>query len=489
MSLRSTAAGAAKWTALSTVVTAATNLLIFAFLARLLTQSEMGLIAIMVVVMALVDVFVGLGLPAALIHRRGVTSRQASSVHWLVVGSNSACGLLLILLAGLLSDFFSQPDLKMQLIVVAAVFVINGFGQIPKASLEKRLQFGRVASAEISYAVLQLVAAVAFAHFGFGSWSYVLALVLSSAVRVSLWAYLGRRTFRPRFVFGWSSTKPFLSFGVYQAADGLVNYLTNNFSAIALGKILGPGPLSGYTLAYNVAVQLPAKVNPIITRVAFPLMAKMQGEQSRVVRTYLQINRICALISAPVLIGLALVSGDFMSFMYGEPYRSYEREFAILCLVGLLRAYGNPLGSMLNATGRVKLGFSLNSIRACLSIPITIWMTIEWGSLGAALSMLISGLLGFCVGAICSRVVLSVKLRTYAAGLFWAVLPALPMAVFLVGFQLFLPTNLSNWTNISIQAVVALFIYLISIWTLCREPFILSVKSRIIRNVLEFKRS
>lgn len=106
-----------------------------------------------------------------------------------------------------------------------------------------------------------------------------------------------RRWFRLRWRFRPRETGRFLSFGVFQTLDGVVNYLGSNASSLAIGRLLGPAQLGGYTLAYNLAVNLPARVNPIVTRVMFPVFSSIQHDRDRVAKNYLSVTAVLGMAS------------------------------------------------------------------------------------------------------------------------------------------------------------------------------------------------
>ncbi|MFF0989071.1 MOP flippase family protein [Kocuria nitroreducens] len=438
VSLRSKAFRASRITLLSTLVALASQFILFALFARLLEPYQLGLVAIVGIANAFLDVFIGLGLPASLIHSRSLTSRETSSVYWTVVASNTFLAGLLVAISPIIADVYGDEALVQILSLAALAIAINGFGQVPKALLERRLRFKRVGQAEICYSVTLLTIAIYLSVAGWEAYSYAWALVAASTIRTVIWVFGARSTFIPRLYWRVHLLRRFLRFGAFQAADGIVTFVNNYISSLILGRFVGPTALGGYTLAYNSAVQTPAKLNPIITRVMFPVMSSIQTDRPRIALNYLRVSSLCVLALGPGLIALAIAAENFMVVVYGESFRNFSAVLSVLCLSGVLRAYRNPMGAMLSATGFVRLALYTNLIRSALTVPIVVYLVINWGSIGAAWGVFVSNLLGFVAGMFCSYLALNIRVVVYVLELLKALLPFgwMALLVFGIGFAL-----------------------------------------------------
>jgi O-antigen/teichoic acid export membrane protein len=99
------------------------------------------------------------------------------------------------------------------------------------------------------------------------------------------------------------------------------------------------------------------RVNPSLTKVAFPLFARMQNEEERLRRGYLTLIRILATINAPILLGFAAIAPVLIPIVYGVQWTAAVPLIQPLAVVGLLRCIMHPSGSLLLAKGRAVVGF------------------------------------------------------------------------------------------------------------------------------------
>ena len=157
---------------------------------------------------------------------------------------------------------------------------------------------------------------------------------------------------------------------------------------LVVGAVLGPTALGYYSLAWNLVIQPVAKVNPVFTRVAFPLFAKVQNESLRLQRGYMAQLWVVMLLNAPLLIGFAAIAGAVVPLIFGEKWLPAVPLVQALAFVALLQTMSNPIGSLLLALGRADLGFRWNLGRLCIQVP-ALYLAARLGGLeAAALSVL-----------------------------------------------------------------------------------------------------
>ncbi|SQC91397.1 Lipopolysaccharide biosynthesis protein wzxC [Cedecea neteri] len=97
---------------------------------------------------------------------------------------------------------------------------------------------------------------------------------------------------------------------------------------------------------------------------------------------------IVGIINFPALLGLMVVSNNFVPLVFGEKWQFITPILQLLCVVGLLRSIGNPIGSLLMAKARVDISFKFNVFKTCLFIPAIIVGGQVGGALGVTLGFL-----------------------------------------------------------------------------------------------------
>ncbi|MCB0640830.1 MAG: oligosaccharide flippase family protein, partial [Phaeodactylibacter sp.] len=157
-----------------------------------------------------------------------------------------------------------------------------------------------------------------------------------------------------------SRVRDLIRFGLFEAGNQLANLASTQVDKILIGRLLGAEMLGLYTIAWELIVFPIARINPIITKVAFPVYARLQHAPARLSRYYRRAVSILLLVNVPALLGMALVAGEFLEVLYGKPWVPAAGALSILALTGILKTLGNPSGGILLSRGRSDIGFYWN---------------------------------------------------------------------------------------------------------------------------------
>ncbi len=463
VSIRERALAASAWTGAILAVQIGGQLVQFVGLARLLEPHQVGLVAIGTLLAGLVEVFLGVGIASAIIQRRRVTSFELSSVHWLNMGISTGIGLLVIAGAAFIARAFGSADATRVVALMGVVFIVIGWTHVYRAVLEKDLNFKPVAIAEISGVLITVIGALTLAALGVGAESVAIGLLVGSLIRAGVLMVGGRRLFRLRLRFRFAETKRFINFGVLQALDAVLNYAGNNLSAIATGRFVGPSALGGYNLAYTAVVNLPAKLNPVVTRVLFPFLSTIQDDRDRMNRNYLRAVTVCGIVSIPFLTGVALAAEEFVEVAFGAKWLWISPLVVILALAGMGRALGNPIGPLLAATDNLRLGLYINIVRIIITVPLTLALTAAFDVAGAAWALVAVAVLNYGAGYYCLHRVLRTPFLQYLGATGLAFLTAVPLAAAVGLAGLLLPAELGAWWLLVIKAAVGLIALILTL--------------------------
>lgn len=386
-SLKNQAASGVKWTGASTVVTTGLQFLTLAVLARLLLPADFGLMGMMMVVIGLGQAFVDAGISNAIIHRQDVTRQQLSSLYWLNIMAGIVMFLLVWAATPLIVALFNEPRLAELVSWVAFTFLIIPVGQQFQILLQKELRFDSLAKIEVAAAVIGTATAIGTALMGQGVFALVWGALANAAARTLFLLVVGLKNWRPALRFKITDIRSYVSFGLYQMGERMINFLNSKLDYILIGSLLGAQALGFYTLAWNLIIQPVQKINPIITRVAFPVFAKLQDDNTRLRKGYMSTLNILSSVNFPYFFGLAAVASLAVPAVFGTQWLPSIMLIQILCAVGLLRSTGNPIGSLLLAKGRADWGFKWNLALMITQVPGIYTGAVIGGAVGVAVAL------------------------------------------------------------------------------------------------------
>ena len=328
------------WTFSGTGLQVIVQLLVIVVLARLITPAEFGVMGAATVVIALSQIVSQVGVGPAIIQRRTITPAHirvavtVSGLLGLILGAAVWFG------APALAAFYRIPEVEPVLRWVAFLFPLDALTTVSKSLLVRQLRFRLLVALELgTYVVGYAGVGIVLAWYGYGVW----ALVMASLTQVSLGVvamYLAtRHPLRPSLDL--RAGRELLSFGFGHSLAQIGIVVSEQGDNLVVGRWLGPTALGVYGRAYNLMVMPASAFGRVVSRVLFPVMAKVQDEPQRLRGAYERALAIVALISLPdrlVPLGrrAGVHSGDArtsldrgrgaISAVHDQPIVSYEQQ-------------------------------------------------------------------------------------------------------------------------------------------------------------------
>jgi O-antigen/teichoic acid export membrane protein len=428
VSLRREATRGVKWTGAASFAISGLQFARLVVLARLLSPEDFGLMAMITVVMAFAGTFADSGLSNAIIYRQEASSDQISSLYW----TSWIVGLiifgLIIAVTPLVAVYYRDLRIHSLLPWVALSFLIGPVGQQFKVLLQRDLRFREIAIVEVAAALLGTVVSVALALYGCGIYALIFGQLLAGITESLLLAIIGWRDWAPRLHYRLGDLKNFAGFGAFQIGERCANVFAANIDYLLIGRVLGPAALGPYTLAYQLIVAPVTRINPILTRVAFPIFAKKQSDVVSLRAGYLEISKFLAFVTCPLLVGVAAGAPILVPALLGTRWGDTIQLIEILAGVGIFRTLANPLGSILFAKGRADIGFWLN-VYVALEYLIVFLIFVRSGTTAIATAHLIMVSVNFIFCQMLINHMLELSWRAYLRAIASFTISALVMGV------------------------------------------------------------
>jgi len=430
ISLKISASSGIKWISLSSVITSFLYIIEMGILAHLLSPEDFGLMAMIMVIIGFAQAYADMGISNAIIQRQDTTENQLSSLYWLNIFTGVMVCASVIAITPIIIEFYHEPRLKNLICWSALVFLITPLGQQFQILLQKNFKFFQLSIIETLATIVGVGIAIGCALNSFGVYSLILGRLSQQTVKMFMLVGSSWKKWRPSLHFSRTDLTGYLGFGLYQMGERSINYFNANLDQLLIGALVGAEALGHYNLAFNLVILPIAKINPILTRVAFPVFAKIQFDNNRLKRGYLLVIRVLSLINFPLLLGLAATAPIFIPVVFGNEWIPATKVVVILAFVALLRSTGNPLGSLLLAKGRADLGFKLNAVKLIVHIP-GIYIGAHFGGMvGVAIMLLFLQILYSTLGdCLMVKIILGPCLREYLMSMIPAFILSAAMSI------------------------------------------------------------
>jgi PST family polysaccharide transporter len=473
MNLKSKVKHGLKWTFIDQILSQILFLVFGIFLARILTPSMFGIIGMITVFSNFAILFIDLGFSAALIQKKEVTPAHFSSVFWLNLGIGVLMYSLFYISAPFISTFYNQPELIVLIRIICLSFLVTSLSSVQANILIKELQFKKKVIINWIAMLMGYLVAFVLAYKGFGVWSLVIMTLITSVINTIFYWIASKWV--PLFIFDWKKIKELSSYGLNFLGDTSINYWSRNFDNFIIAKVLGSTDLGIYTRAYSLMLLPLRNITTIITKVMFPAFSQKQDDIQLLKKYYLNIIQYIALITFPIMIGLSLVSKEFVLLFFGMKWSAMIPILSILSGLGAIQSIISLNGLIYNSLAKVNIAFKV-SLLSNIVLIIAFSIGVNYGIVGVSYSYLIASAVLFIPIYKMAIKQLNVSLLEVFAVLKGVMFATLVMAIVLIIINSF--SELSLLISLIMKVGIGAIIYGTIVLFLERE-LVLTIKKKL----------
>jgi len=302
-------------------------------LARLLTPSDFGLVAMVTAITGLGQAFADFGLSEATIQRQEITHEQVSTLFWINVGIGLALMLAAVTLAPFMAWFYHEPRLKAITFVVSFTFLFGGLRVQHNALLKRQMRFLALALRDIAAYALAVPLAIIMAWRGAGYWAIVALPLTLNFIQMALSWLLVR--WIPGLPRRDAKVGSMISFGGKVAASYVIGSVNRSADAVLIGWRWGAYPLGLYSRAYNLLMLPVRQLSTPAGSVAVPAFSRLQNDPERFARYYLRMANLMMWITTPLFGFLFVAAQPVIILVLGHQWQDAAPVFRILVISAL----------------------------------------------------------------------------------------------------------------------------------------------------------
>lgn len=377
------------WSFIDNLSSSGITFLVGLVLARLLTPSEYGIMAILTIFIAVSNSIVDSGFSNALIRKTDARRVDYNTVFLFNLLVSGLLYVVLFLAAPAISRFFKEPLLVEVMRVIGWVLVINALAIIPRTLFVKEVNFKTQTKVSLIASISSGVIGIGMALAGLGVWSLVGQQLSRQLLNtLFLWIYC---TWRPAWEFSMQSFKELFSFGSKLLLSGLLDTVFKEIYSLVIGRCYTSAQLGQYTRASQFNQIFSSNLTTVIQRVSYPVLSSIQDEPERLRDAYRKVIKSTMLISFACMLGLAAVARPLIIILIGEKWLPAVGFLQIICFSGMLYPLHAINLNILQVKGRSDLFLRLEIIKKIIAVgPLVlgVMFSIEymlWGSVCTSL--------------------------------------------------------------------------------------------------------
>lgn len=388
------------WTSLNKVLDLGFGFVIGVILARLLSPSDYGLLAMIAVFSAIAFTFLDSGFGNALIRKPDLNEDDNTTAFFF----NLVAGVVLFgviwFIAPWVSAFYDKPILTPLLRAEGSLLIVASFKIVQNTQLTRALNFKAKMIIRVVSSVSGGVIGIIAAYCGLGVWALVAMHIADALISlVLLWII---SPWRPRGKWSKKSFNYLWGYGSKLLASGLLDTVYSNIYPIVIGKFYSAADLGQYSRAKGYADMPSQSLTGVIQQVTFPVLSQIQDDHQRLGNNYRRMLRFSVFIIFPIMIGLAVLAHPLVVSLVTDKWAQCVPYLQIICLASMWYPVHAINLSLLQVKGRSDLFLRLEIIKKAL-ITVVVFICVPFG------------IMGICYGAVFTSLA-CLAINTYYTG-------------------------------------------------------------------------
>lgn len=365
------------------------------FLARLLTPTDFGIVAMLSLYVGIATTLAEGGLGAALIQTAKLSEIDKSTLFWSQMVLALTLGTVLAGLGPWLAAWFNQPVLIPLAMAYSVNLLISAPASIQTSLFYKTLEVRALTLTSMIAQVAGGVVGVGVALNLAGPWAIVAQTIVTSGVSTGMLWF--QSSWRPRLAFSWSSLQRLGYFGASSVGIGVLAEVEARVASMTIGHFAGPADAGQYQRAASFQLLLARLMSGVVTRVAFPVFSAVQHDRSRLSNALREATFINFTATAAIMWTVALVAEPLIGLLFGAQWGAAAPVLQALSLAAGFYPIYATFSKALRAVAQNWLVFAQHIIRAggMCAVALTFgkygFTTLAWAQAGFLILMLPMG--------------------------------------------------------------------------------------------------
>ncbi len=422
-------------------------------LARLLLPEEFGMIAMVLVFIAIGDVLVTSGFGSALIQKKDTDNLDYSSIFIFSIIFSLLLYIIIFTTAPVVANFYGYKILKPVMRIIGLRVVFNSINSVQQAYVAKNMIFKKFFYSTISGTLISAVIGIAMAYFGYGVWALVAQQMLNISINTIVLFLIIE--WKPELQFSAKRVKNLFSFGWKLLLAGLLNTLSNQIRHLVIGKIYTPSDLAFYDRGLKLPTIIMTNVNTSISAVMYPVVSNEQDNIERLKMLTRKSIRLSSYLIFPILIGVIVMAEPLVKVLLTDKWLPCVPYLRIGCYIHAVTIMQISIQNAILAKGKSDIFLIMDIVSKTLGFTL-LFCVMKLGVMVIALTAIVTGTFNVFMKAYVSRRLLGYRYREHIADNGPILLISIVMGIII---YLVNNINLTSFVTLTIQIPLGIFVY------------------------------
>lgn len=453
------------WKFFERIGTEMVTFIVSLILARILSPSDYGVIAIVSVLISILNVFVVSGYGTSLIQKKDANDNDFNTIFTFNGLLSILLYFVLFCLAPYIAKFYEKSILTLLIRVMGLRLPISAYNAIQYAYVAKQMQFKKFFYSTLSGTIASAIVGVLMALSGFGVWALVGQYISLTLVNTIVLFFIVPWRYKP--YYSHKLAIPLIKYGSNVLLATLIDTLYLEVRSLIIGKKYDTAALAYYNRGEQFPKLIALNIATTIDGTLMPAFCKIQNNIDVLRNAFRRSVQVSTTIVSPLMIGMAIVAKPMIVAVLTEKWIEAVPYVQIYCISYMFNPLQSASNQVIKALGKSRLFLVLETIKKSFFI-ISLMFAVRFGPIYIALTAVLVMLVSVVVNMIIMKKLIKYSFKQQIAD----ISPQIILSA-IMGVAIFFIHYLISQTimQLMVQVFLGAVIYTVLYYIFRREQF------------------
>jgi O-antigen/teichoic acid export membrane protein len=459
MSLKQNLGRSTAWMSLAAAGNSVISFIIFIVLSRILSATDIGLVAFALIVVEIGKIIVNAGFSQAVVQRKEWDNTYASTCFYLNVLFSVLVTLAIVFVAAPLVAHYYEPKSELILKVLSIIFFLEGIKAVHEGKLKREFSFRVIALRTVVASLLSGALGIYLAINSFGVWALVFQQLVSQLL-ITFVTIISAK-WMPGLAFSWSYTQQLLRFSTPLMFAQLIANVGSKIFEVLIGILMGPAALGFFRVGGRALYILQDVVLKPLENTTLSALSRIAQANHQALSVLRVIRMSCYLIF-PVFFGAAAIGPEFIVLAFGDRWALSGQIMMLLAIGVAPTVIGQQINAVLTASGNSRLVLVL-AVITFIGNCIVGFLMVPFGLLAVAFGFAVRSYITLIFNLYFFKSIYHIDISYVLKITAPSFISSVIMLAGLLSLKLIIADNLSPALLLPILGIIGVIIYTLSI--------------------------
>lgn len=377
-------------------------------IARILSPSDYGVVAMMGVFINIATVFTQNGFNRAVVQRKEADEIDFGTALTINTLISLFFYVLIFISAPWIADYYNNQDIILLIRVLALTLPLSSINCIQIAVANRQMVFGNLFKCSLVASVSSGIVGVACALIGFGVWALIIQQLTVHLITTLMMVFTLK--WKPRFYYRRKSAGEMFSFGWKMMAAAMIDTIYKELASLIIGRKYTSSDLAFYSKGKYFPSMITTGMDASMESVMLSAFSKRQDSENKLHALMKKSQNLNCYLLFPALGIFAMVAEPVVHLLLTDKWLPCLPFLYLACFTCAFHPIASSQMQSIAAVGRsdvrLKLEFLKKGVGICLLIP-----AVKYGPFAIAVNAAITSVISLIINTVACRMVVKYPIR------------------------------------------------------------------------------